>query len=547
MTDGPPPDTPPPGGIPHAVAVPKRRWAISLVWIIPVVAALLGGWLALHYLLSKGPTITIRFENAQGLEAGKTKVRYKEVDIGTVTGIDIAADRSHVIVTAEIGKQAENLIVDDTRFWVVRPRITYTGVSGLGTLFSGAYIGVDAGRSDKPKTDFTGLDKPPAVTNDARGRLFTLHADDIGSLYIGAPVYFRRVPVGQVTGYAIDDDGRGVTLDVFIDAPNDRFVSSNVRFWHASGIDASLQASGLRLNTESLISILVGGIAFEPLPGVAAGKAAKAGTAFTLYADKSAAFKHTGAQVHAYRLYFRESLRGLAPGAPVDFHGIAIGEVRSIGVEYDREAKLLRFPVDIDVYPDSIALRDRNGVPQSLPDRVPRPLLDELVAHGLRAQLKSANLLTGQLYVSLDFFPRSGKAAIDWKNSPPILPTAAESLEDLQETLRSIAGKLDKIPFEAIGTDLQRTLKSLDATLQGADEVVKQVDRSLLPEMRGTLEEARQALGDVHRMVSPESPGQQDLRETVREAGRAARALRVLADYLSRHPEALIRGKKEGE
>lgn len=546
MTEQTRPDVPPPADIPHAVPVPKPRWAISLVWIIPIVAAILGGWLAVHYLLSKGPTITIHFENAQGVEAGKTKVRYKDVDIGTVTEIAIAKDRSHVIVTAEIDKQAENLVVEDSRFWVVRPRITYTGVSGLGTLFSGAYIGIDAGRSGKLQTNFTGLDKPPAVTSDSRGRLFILHADDIGSLYIGAPVYFRRVAVGQVTGYTIDENGRGVTLDIFIDAPNDRFVTGNVRFWHASGIDATLQASGLRLNTESLLSILVGGIAFEPLPDAPAGDAAKAGSAFTLYSDKTAAFKHTGAQVHTYILYFKESLRGLAPGAPVDFHGIAIGEVKSIAVEYDREAKILRFPVEIDVYPDTIMPRFRGGAPADM-EGPPRALLNELVSHGMRAQLKSANLLTGQLYVSLDFFPRAPKAQIDWKASPPVLPTASGSLEDIQETLRSIATKLDKVPIEAIGQDLHHTLKSLDTTMRSADQVMKQLDQSLVPEVRGTLEQARKSLGDVNRLLSPDAPAQQDLRDTLREAGRAARSLRELADYLSRHPEALIRGKKEGE
>lgn len=548
MTEGPPSDSSGSGGIPQAVAVPKRRWAISLVWIIPVVAALLGGWLALHYVLSKGPTITILFENAQGLEAGKTKVRYKEVDIGTVTEIGIAGDRSHVVVTAEIAKQAENLIAEDTRFWVVRPRITYTGVSGLSTLFSGAYIGIDAGRSGKRADRFTGLDKPPAVTSDDRGRLFMLHADDIGSLYIGAPVYFRRVPAGRVTGYAIDDDGKGVTLDIFIDAPNDRFVTRNVRFWEASGIDASLQASGLKLDTQSLVSILVGGIAFQPPPGAPAGETAGAGAVFTLYADKAAAFKYTGREVQTYLLYFRESLRGLAPGAPVDFHGIVIGEVKAIAVEYDRATKTLRFPVEIDIYPESMKARYRSGAPQPSPlESEPRALLDRLVAHGLRAQLKSASLLTGQFYVALDFVPQAQKAAIDWENSPPVLPTVPRPLEDIQQTLRNIADKLDKVPFDAIGTNLERTLKSLDTTLQSADQVVRRIDESVVPEMRGTLEQARQALGDAQRMLSPEAPAQQDLRDTVREAGRAARALRVLADYLSRHPEALIRGKREGE
>jgi paraquat-inducible protein B len=543
MTDGPPSEPP---DIPHAVAVPRRRWALSLVWIIPIVAALVGGWVALHYVLSKGPTITIRFASAEGLEAGRTKVRYKDVDIGTVRNIGISEDRSHVIVTAEIAKHAENFIVDDTRFWVVRPRVTFNSVSGLGTLFSGAYIGVDAGRSNNRKTDFVGLDNPPAVTSDSRGRLFLLHAESIGSLYIGAPVYFRRVPVGNVTAYRIDEDGKGVALEIFINEPNDRLVTSNVRFWHASGIDASLEPSGLKLNTESLVSIIVGGISFQPPPDGPAGDPVGPNAAFPLYPDKATALKRTGQEVQTYLLYFSESLRGLSPGAPVDFRGIVVGEVKAISVEYDREAKLFRFPVEINIYPESMRSRYRPGASRPSPmEREPHVLLDRLVARGFRAQLKSANLITGQLYVALDFYPRAPKATTDWKKTPPVMPTVPGALEDIQETLRSIAGKLDKVPFDAIGTNLDKTLKSLDTTLRGADQVVRQLDESVLPEMRGTLEQARKALGNAERALSSDAPVQEDLRDTLGEVNRAAQALRVLADYLSRHPEALIRGKRE--
>jgi paraquat-inducible protein B len=543
MTDGPPSEPP---DIPHAVAVPRRRWALSLVWIIPIVAALVGGWVALHYVLSKGPTITIRFASAEGVEAGRTKVRYKDVDIGTVRNIGISEDRSHVIVTAEIAKHAENFIVDDTRFWVVRPRVTFNSVSGLGTLFSGAYIGVDAGRSKNRKTDFVGLDNPPAVTSDSRGRLFLLHAESIGSLYIGAPVYFRRVPVGNVTAYRIDEDGKGVALEIFINEPNDRLVTSNVRFWHASGIDASLEPSGLKLNTESLVSIIVGGISFQPPPDGPAGDPVGPNAAFPLYPDKATALKRTGQEVQTYLLYFSESLRGLSPGAPVDFRGIVVGEVKAISVEYDREAKLFRFPVEINIYPESMRSRYRPGASRpSAMEREPHVLLDRLVARGFRAQLKSANLITGQLYVALDFYPRAPKATADWKKTPPVMPTVPGALEDIQETLRSIAGKLDKVPFDAIGTNLDKTLKSLDTTLRGADQVVRQLDESVLPEMRGTLEQARKALGNAERALSSDAPVQEDLRDTLGEVNRAAQALRVLADYLSRHPEALIRGKRE--
>ena len=542
-------DGPPAGdrtGVPKALVTPRRRRAISLVWVIPLLAALVGAWVIWQHFNSQGPTITIAFKNAEGIEANKTKVRYKDVDIGTVTGTSISADRQQVIITAQIAKRSENLILDDTRFWVVRPRISVNTISGLSTLLSGAYIDVDAGKSDSRRQAFTGLEAPPPVTSDTAGRLFVLHADNIGSLYIGAPAYYRRVPVGNVTGYTLDRDGKGVTLEIFVSAPNDALVTDNVRFWHASGIDASIEASGIKLNTESIISVLVGGIAFESLPDTPQGAPAAAGATFRLYGDRAAALKNLTEEVHTYLLYFKESLRGLAPSAPVDFHGIVIGEVRAVSVEYDREAKVLRFPVEIAIFPERMRSRYRIGGPElSAMERNPRILLDQMVSRGFRAQLKSANLITGQLYVALDLFPRAAPARIDWNHKPVVLPTVAAPLEDIQETIGNIARKLDKVPFDAIGTDLDRTLKTLNQTLRSADQVVGRLNSAILPELQGTLAQARQALGNADRLLAPDAPVQDNLQQTLKEVTRAAQALRVLTDYLSRHPESLIRGKKE--
>ena len=541
--DNLPPDTSP---IPNALPVPKRRWAVNIVWLIPLVALLVGGWVAIHYLMQRGPTVTIEFANADGLEAGKTKLRYKEVDIGTVSAIAIAKDRSHVIVTAKMAKQAEDLLVADTKFWVVRPRVTLNSISGLGTLLSGAYIGLDAGKSDEGKWDFKGLEAPPPIPSDLPGRRFTLHADDVGSLYVGAPVYYRRVEVGSITAYKLDENGKAITLEVFINAPHDRLVTTNARFWHASGIDVSIESSGVKLNTESLTSIIVGGISFQAPDETAAGDPAQPDTMFPLYDNKASALKLISREVHSYVLYFDESLRGLAPGAQVDFRGIPLGEVKSVSIEYDREDKVVRFPVEIDIYPERMRARYRPGSPEmSAMERNPQQLLDRMVARGFRAQLKSANLLTGQLYVALDFFPKAPKARIDWSKKPLVeLPTAPGALEDIQQTLGNIAGKLEKVPFDTIGNDLSRALKTLDTTLKSANSTLKQVDTSIVPELRGTLESARKALGNAERTLASDAPVQSDLRDTLTEVTRAARTLQDLADYLSRHPESLIRGKK---
>ena len=230
--------------IPPPAVARRRRWLPSLIWLIPIVAALVGVTLVARILMDRGPVITLVFNSAEGLEAGKTRLKYKDVDIGTVRAINLAEDRSHVRVTVQLLKEARSFTAADTRFWVVRPRADFSGISGLGTLLSGAYIGADAGLSRDVSTYFKGLEAPPIVTRDASGRQFTLHARDIGSLDIGSPVYYRRVKVGQVAAYSLDPDGRGVTLRVFVNSPHDRYVGANTRFWHASGIDVQLDVVG---------------------------------------------------------------------------------------------------------------------------------------------------------------------------------------------------------------------------------------------------------------------------------------------------------------
>ena len=247
MTETPP--SPDSTDVPEAVVVPHRR-NLPLVWIIPLVAALIGGWLAVRTILERGPTITITFKTAEGLEAGKTHVRYKDVNIGLVTAVTLSDRFSKVLVTAQIEKHAAGLLVDDAKFWLVKPRVTLSGVSGLGTLLSGNFIGFEEGKSTERRHDFTALDVPPIVTGGQPGRQFILRADTLGSLGIGSPLYFRRLPVGQVIGYDLGDGGRHVDVRAFVESPYDTFVAEGTRFWNASGLDMSLGANGIEVRTE---------------------------------------------------------------------------------------------------------------------------------------------------------------------------------------------------------------------------------------------------------------------------------------------------------
>ena len=538
-------DTPGVPEVPDAVAEPARRHSLPLVWLLPVIAIVVGGWLAVRAILEHGPTITIAFRTAEGLEAGKTKIRFKEVEIGTVTAITLSSDRSRVVVTAEIAKSAENLIVEDTRFWVVRPRISGGGISGISTLLSGAYIGMDDGNSTAARRSFVGLEVPPILTAGLPGREYLLRANDLGSITFGTPVYFRRLEVGEVIAYELDENGSGFNVRVFVHAPYDRFVRQNTRFWQASGIDVAVSASGVQVNTESLSAMLLGGIAFGTSPDAAPPQPAEAGTQFTLFGTRAAAFKREDTVEQRYLAVFRESVRGLESGAPVDFRGIVIGEVAAIEVDFSTDRKEVVMAVALRIFPGRLRRLSREGKDTQTTEAESHAQIDRMVAAGLRAQLRTGNLITGQLYVALDFFPKAPKAMVDWSKSPPELPTIAGGLQELQTTLTSIATKLDKIPYDKISDDLRQSLQSLDRMLGGVDTLVRRLDAEVTPEVKQTLAEARRTISSAERTLATDSPVQQEMREALREVARAAAALRALTELLERQPGALIRGKTE--
>ena len=532
--------------IPEAVAAPKARW--SFVWLVPIAAVLIGLSLAVKAYLDQGPTITISFKTAEGLEQGKTKVRYKDVEVGLVTSVKLSGQG--VVVTADLAKGTEVGLVEDTRFWVVRPRISGGTVTGLGTLLSGSYIGVDPGKSTKPTRHFVGLEKAPAFTTDLPGRQYVLHADTIGSLDVGSPVVFRRVQVGQVASYELNPDGKGVTLTIFVNAPYDRYVTTNTRFWHASGIDIGLDASGLKINTQGLVSILVGGIAFAALPGSQEVSAAPANAEFNLADDRVEAMRQPDRVVDTYLMVFRQSTRGLSVGAPVDFRGIAVGEVSGIGVEFDPKAFNFVQPVEIHLYPDRLRMRSVDAgaaLPPSLTraERVKRAQL--FVDRGFRGQLRTGNLLTGQQYVAVDFFPKAPKVKVDFSKTPARVPTIPGVLEDLQETIASIAKKLDQVQYEQIDADVRKALATLDQTLKSVGVLARRLGDDTAPELNRALEDARRTLKSAEGALATESPLQTDLREALREITRAAASIRALADYLERQPQSLIRGKPAEE
>jgi paraquat-inducible protein B len=442
--------------LPAAVVQKKKQF--SIVWVVPLVAILIGGWLAYKGLSEKGPTVTISFESADGLEAGKTKVKYKDVELGQVETIRFNADLSRVLIAAELVKEAAPYLTENTRFWVVRPRVTASGVSGLGTIFSGAYIGMDPGKEGEPARRFKGLEIPPVVTSGMPGSVFLMKATTLGSLEIGAPVYYRQIKVGQVIGYDLDKKGQHITIKIFINAPHHKMVRKNTRFWNASGFDLKLDASGLKLNTESLMSIMMGGIAFDTPTSLQVDGPAEEGHIFRLYETRASIFERIYTEKVHYILNFNESIRGLTVGAPVEFRGIKIGHVIDIESEFDLEKESPQITVLIETEPQRWKIA---GTARESTVEDSKEAIGKLVAKGLRAQLKTGSLLTGQLFVNVDFYPDAPKAEVKFGEKFPELPTIPAPLQIITARVNEILGKLETVPIEKIGKNLGDTLENV--------------------------------------------------------------------------------------
>jgi len=540
--------------LPQATIVPKKGARISVVWIIPILVALVAIGVAIQRTLSEGPTITIVFKAAEGIEAGKTFLKYKDVNIGQVTAVQLTGDYEKVEVKAKIAKSAQGLMVEDAKFWVVRPIVSLSGISGLSTLLSGNYIGFDAGKSDRSQRTFTALDVPPIITRQP-GRQFVLNANDLGSLAIGSPIYYRRLPVGQVIAYDLAADGKSVQIKVFVNVPYDKYVTSETRFWNASGLDVSVNANGVNVHTESVAALLVGGLAFDTPSFSSQAAGAPANSVFTLYRDRSTAMQAPDPVARRFVLHFRESLRGLAVGAPVTFLGLPAGEVASIGLSFDAAKADIRPRVVITFYPERLIASTEQGASlraqdedKSKRDLLLKRLIEE---RGLRGQLRSGNLITGQLYVAFDYFPNTPKAKINLSPETPELPVVPSPVVDLEAKLASILDKVDKLPLAAIGNDLKKDLEALDQTLQNAKQLLSDVDVQLVPELKSDLEGLHRTLAVVERamnsadttLLGADAPAQQELRAALQEFARAAQSVRALTDYLERHPESALRGK----
>ncbi|RJP91484.1 MAG: MCE family protein [Desulfobacteraceae bacterium] len=522
-------------------AVVREERSFSIIWIVPLVAALIGGWLVYKTMSEKGPAITISFKSAEGLEAGKTKIKYKEVEVGLVESMSLSKGLSEVIVSATLTKEFGVYLTDKTRFWVVKPRVTAGEVSGLGTLFGGAYISVDPDTTGKRVDAYKGLEQPPIVTNDLPGQSFILRANRLGSLDTGSQIYYRQIRVGEVERYDLSEDGKTVDIKIFVHSPYDQFVLKNTRFWNAGGLDFSLDANGLKVDTESIVSIMLGGIAFDTPVNLETSEPAMEGDIFPLYANHQDALKKVYAEKVYWIINFNGSVRGLSVGAPVEFRGIRIGQVLDINLKIDADKLEFSIPVLIETEPESIfkAAPDPD-------DETRKKYMTALVAKGLRAQLRTGNLLTGQLFVDLNFYPDAPPQQILWSGKYPELPSIQTPMEEIVASITKTLDRINKFPLEEVGAESREAVKGVRQAMDATKVLMKAMqamEADVRPRALEVLNQAKETLASLDKTVNSDSPLNQETKRAMEELAGAARSIRVLVDYIERNPDSLIYGK----
>jgi paraquat-inducible protein B len=548
-----------------AEARPHRRH-FSWIWLIPIAAACVAIYLGYTTLSHRGPLITIQFAGAEGLTAGQTQVRYKSVAIGTVETIRLTDDLSKITTDVRMQKEVSGRLTDRARFWVVRPRLTAGNVSGLETIVSGAYIEFDPGEpGGEERSTFQGLDDPPGIRSDEPGRVFTLRTPRLGALDRGSAVFFRDVAVGEVLSYDRPRLDGLVTLRVFIRSPYEGYLRQGSRFWNTSGVSVGFGPNGLKVELESLRAALSGGIAFDTPPELRDEAPVKDSADFFVYDNLDAAISATSADRLVFLTYLNGSVSGLAAGSPVEMRGIRIGNVLKVELAYDQRQGRFVVPVHIAVEPRNISF------PNGRPQEEVLSAASRMVAEGFRLELRTANLLTGQKALSFDQIPNAPPAEVRMEGNTIVLPSTAGGSDNIMATASALAGKLERFPLEEIGNNLNAALAAVNGVVGGPElsgaigslsgalgqvqDLVRKADGGLepllrrLPEVAANLDQAvrraNTAVGSIERGYGGDSSFNRQLDRMLQQVTDAARSIRLLADFLDRHPEALVRGRKD--
>jgi paraquat-inducible protein B len=534
----------------ESVLLPEARSRIRRgfpwIWLVPLLAAVIVLGLGVRNLIDRGPLITISFKDAEGLQPGETHIRHKDVDLGIVESIHLSPDMSKVIVRARVRRSVTDHLTDHTRFWIVRPRVGVGGISGLSTLVSGDYIEMYPG-DGSPQRSFVGLSEPPTLTPDVPGRSFTLHADHLESLLGGSPISYRGIKVGEIMGYTLDGTGKRLNIYAFVRAPYDRLVHPQTRFWNSGGLNVSVAAEGLHLRASSWQELLYGGVTFDTPDGALNRPSGAPVSVFRLYESEEDAKRDPRDDALVYRVNFTGSEGGdVRPGTEVQLQGTEVGQVTDAHLQYDDASHSLVTRVMLEIDPSRIEIVHRRPEASDDPLAALAERVARLVERGLRAHLTTANFLTGVKIVSLDLENDAPPARVVQVDGFALLPSARST--DLSEVLATAQSTLHHLDKATAGPALAHAVEELDRTLTHLDHVTSEVEpqiQPLLESLRQTAEATQHTLQAANGVLGNGSSTGTDLPRLMHELTDAARSIRDLTDFLDRHPEALIRGRRE--
>jgi paraquat-inducible protein B len=512
----------------HANISQKKR--LSPIWIVPIVALALGIYMVIVTLQSQGPEIEIVFSTAEGLEAGKTKIKFRDVEIGLVESVGLGNDLETVVVTASLEKAAGALLREDTEFWVVRARIGRGGVSGLSTMLSGGYIQIAPGSVTKKRFQFVGLEEPPVTPAGTPGKRLTILADHAGSIGVGDPILYKGFTVGAVEDDEFNVESQGMRYEVFINAPYDDLLSSTTRFWNVSGISVSADASGISASIGSLESLLMGGVEFGLADGVNRGNPIESGAIFQLYDNYAQVNERPYVYGMEYVLQFTRSVRGLEPGAPVEYRGLPVGQVIRVMLDEFTQAvgggTANPIPVLIRLEPARMQFPDS---PEGM-EQLSKAVETSAMNGGMRASLATGNLLTGSLYVNFDIYPNEGPAEIGVYRDRPTIPTIESGLGGIEHRITTLLDKINALPLDDTVAEFQAILANLNEITAGEGM------QSLPASMDATLRELQKTVASF----SSDSELQSRLLPTITELDQTLSSLRQVLDTLKEQPNALI-------
>ena len=517
---------------------------LSGIWIIPLLAAVLGIYMVVHTWMTEGPEIEIAFKTATGLTQGKTKIKYRNVDMGLVEEVRLNDEFDGVIAKVKLERQALSLLREDTRFWVVTARIGLGNISGLDTLLSGAYIQLAPGTGKKGQRDFVALEKPPQTPTGAPGLRLQLTSERASSVSAGDAVLYNSYKVGRVESMKFDPSDRMAHYTLFIDAPYHEMVDSETRFWDVSGISLSAGADGFRLETGSVDTIMLGGVAFGLPPGIAKGGAVEHNSEFELYASYEDILKNPFRYGTRYVISFSQSIKGLAPGAPVEYRGIPLGRVERIllkeSIEYNiaqgLEGEGADVPVLIYVEPGRLALPDTESSIESL-----QRTIRIGVENGMRASLETGSLLTGAKYVSIDYFEDTEDATVGTFLDHPTIPPIETGLGNIEQKLTAVLDKINALPLEDTVSGANTAIATLNQTLASLHTILENQSTQQLP---AQLDETLQQLRATLKSFSPDSEVYQSINSSLLRLNRTMGNMESLTRTLSAQPNAALMPSK---